>query len=106
MVRYEKIDIIQRIMNTDFNMNTTNLSYSELIQLINTMKDRYRDCVSGYNFVKNKENMYIKTIEDLNENIKYLEKQLEYFENSNKNLMFVITRKLTIWERITGKIKL
>lgn len=92
-------------MNTDFDHNT-NLSYTELIQLINKMKEQYRECISNYTFVVNKENMYLASINKLAENIKDLENKLEYFENTNKKLMFVLTRKLTIWERITGKIKL
>jgi 6-phosphofructokinase len=92
-------------MNTDFN-NNTNLSYTEIVQMINDLKEQYKVCVSNYNYVVSKEHMYHTTINDLIEKIKDLENRLEYFEKSNKNLMFVLTRKLTIWERITGKIKL
>lgn len=103
MNRYE---IVQNVMNTDFDKNTHHLSYTQIIEMLYNLKEQYKVCVSNYNYVVNKEHMYQKTIDDLYEKIKDLENKLDYFEKSNKNLMFALTRKLTIWERIKGKIKL
>lgn len=104
MIRYEKFNI-DTILNTDFNVNTT-ASYSELLLYINELKRHYKECVDNFNHQRNREYMYNQSLDNLTEKITELENSLKYFVNVNNNLTFALTRKLTWWERITGKIKI
>lgn len=103
MITYERYNIYN-ILNMDFN-NQTNASYNDLLIYINELKNNYKTCVDNYNYLKNREDMYHRSLDEMNIKINTLQKNIEYFEKINKNLTFVLNRKLTIWERITGKIK-
>lgn len=97
--------MIHQLLNIDFKPER-GYSYAELLNFLNTFQAYYRDC-----YVKkdNSEKDLIrknKTFTDLENRIIYLEKLLKDKNIENNHLLNKITKKLTIWERLTGKVKI
>ena len=88
----------------DFNVNG-GYSYIDLVKYLNLYKEfywtLYRENENSRNLVKSKDN----EIEKISHKIKQLEKMIEDQNFQINNLKSYFGRKLTIWERITGKMK-
>lgn len=97
--------ILDFLLTADFK-NHYGYSYTELIEFLNYYQVYYRQIQENNNWIKYELQHRDKILADLNAKIESLEKKLEF---QNKQIYFLkthLTKKLSIWERITGKAKI
>jgi hypothetical protein len=100
----DKRKILDFLLTTNFNMSQ-GYSYSELITFLNAYKGFF---VDSYNKKEQlKKELYKKgtTFSDYETRIVELEKKMEEVRNENELLTKIISRKLTLRERLLGKFK-
>ena len=93
------------LMNTDFSYER-GYSYGELINYLKTYQLYYRECYANKDKFEQELLFKNKTFDQSENRILNLEKLLKEKENDIGFLMSKISRKLTFWERVTGKIKI
>jgi hypothetical protein len=81
-------------------------SYTELLEFLNYYQIYYRQIQENNMWVKNELEHRDKILSELNKKISILEERLEFQSKQVQFLKKHLTKKLSLWERITGKIKL
>ncbi len=93
------------LINADFSPER-GYSYGELLLFLKTFQSYYRDCYTKKEKIEQELNYKNTTFLQIENRIIDIEKLFKEKENQNIFLLSKIDRKLTFWERITGKIKL
>lgn len=93
------------LMNIEFNIER-GYSYGELLQYLRNFQHYYRECYRHNEILEINNNNKDKTISDIETKIEKLESYIKDREMNIESLYSILNRKLTIWERITGKIKI
>jgi predicted RNase H-like nuclease (RuvC/YqgF family) len=97
--------MLEFLLTADFNKDS-GYSYIELVEYLNHYKYNYRLQDIDRSNVKRELEESEKEVKQLQHRMKILESRIEVQDNQIKNLKTTLTRKLTFWERITGKFKL
>jgi hypothetical protein len=95
--------MINQLLNTKFE-SERGYSYPELLNFLNSFQIYYRDCYLKKESLEKEINIKNKTFNDLEYRITYLDNLLKDMEKANNIYLNKIQQKLSIWERITGKI--
>lgn len=97
--------ILDFLINHDFKVSD-NYSYVELISYLKTMQAEYKKCVDTYKGLNDSKNNFEKIIIHNNMVINDLEEVLKKEREKTSKIIWKCQKKLSILERITGKIKL
>jgi hypothetical protein len=93
------------LINADFTPER-GYSYGELITFLKTFQTYYRECYIKKDQYEQELKFKNKTFELVETKIINIEKLLKEKEKENNFLITKVDRKLTFWERITGKLNI
>ncbi len=93
------------LINADFTIERGH-SYGELLTFLKTFQTYYRECYIKKEQYEQELNFKNKTFEHLETKIIKVEKLLKEKEKENNFLISKVDRKLTFWERVTGKLNI
>lgn len=105
MVNKNKDAILDFLLTADFKRNY-GYSYTELLEFLNYYQVYYRQINESNQWVKHELNHRDKILNELNIKIQGLEQKLEFQSKQISFLKSHLTKKLSWWERITGKSKI
>ncbi len=96
--------LIHQLLNNNY-VAESGYSYSDLLFFLNKFQAYYKDCyINNQNLEKDL--IYKNKLNnELEKRIDILEKELENFRKENIYYCTKINKKLSLWERLTGKIK-
>ncbi len=93
------------LMNAEF-ITERGYSYGELLNYLITFQTYYRECYTQKEHYE-KELIHLnQTLEFVKDRIINSDKLLKEKEDENRFLITKIDRRLSFWERLTGKIKI
>lgn len=93
------------LINADFSPERGH-SYGEMINFLKTFQSYYRECYIKKDQFEQELNYKNKTFEQMEDKIINNEKILKEKDNEIYKLYTQLNRKLTFWERVTGKINI
>jgi hypothetical protein len=99
-----KNQMFEFLLTADFN-HDCGYSYLELIDYLDNYKNYFRSQNIDKENIKRDLERSEKENRQLLERIKILESKIEIQSNQLKNIKTTLSRKLSVWERISGKIK-
>lgn len=94
---------IHLLLNVDFSTER-GFSYIELLNFLKTFQSYYRDMYLKAEFLEKDYSNKEKMLNELTEKINDVQNLLKEKEEENMYLYTKIVRKLSFWERLTGKI--
>ena len=97
--------VVQFLINAEFTAQR-GYSYGELLKYLIMFLAYYRDCYIKKDALEQELNFKNKTFSLLEHRIVELENIIKDKETQNEFLINKITRKLSLWERVKGKIKI
>lgn len=92
------------LLTTKFDV-TQGYSYVSLIGFLNTMSEHFKACYDTKERISREFYLKDRIIKEQDDTIKELQKRLENVKRENEILTSKISRKLTLKERLLGKIK-
>ncbi len=96
---------INYLLNIDFN-NNSGYSYTELLDFLKCYRSYYRNVLENYEWFKSELNSRDEILKNLNYRVKDLEEKTRFQSMQITSLKSCLIRKLTFWERISGKVKI
>lgn len=100
-----KESILDFLLTADFR-NYSGYSYTELIEYLNYYQTHYKQIRESNNWIKNELERRDKSITELNLKVETLEHKMEFQDRQIQFLKSHLNKRLSIWERITGKSKM
>ena len=93
------------LINVEFDISR-GYSYIELLSFLKTFQGYFRDCYRNKEYCEQELIFKNKTLLEIESRMIELEKKLIDKNKESETLYSKINRKLTIWERISGRIKI
>ncbi len=100
-----KEGILDFLLTADFKSHY-GYSYPELIEFLNYYQFYYRQIQENNSWIKHELHHRDKILKELNIKIESLEKKIDFQNTQISFLKSHLTKKLSIWERITGRAKI